>query len=188
MLPIRSGHCQNTKFSRSRHWKLSRLADDDLPPSPEKNQQARTHKTQVWPRKAERSQRVGSLPSYDRQEVCTSHYHEQQRYRHIFNDHRLQHSSNWNSQWHHHHHHHHQPRDVVFPLLPLSALSSSPFHCAMQDGFGKTLWTGDMTIPLQFESLYDWSGGLRVVRLPAGSWHELSRWWQSLYEMGSTLW
>ena len=28
--------------------------------------------------------------------------------------------------------------DVVFPLLPLSALSSSPFHCALQDGFGQT--------------------------------------------------
>ena len=40
--------------------------------------------------------------------------------------------------------------DVVFPPLPLSALSSSPFHCALQDGFGQTRWTGDMTIPLQF--------------------------------------
>ena len=27
--------------------------------------------------------------------------------------------------------------DVVFPALPLSALSSSPFHCALQDGFGQ---------------------------------------------------
>ena len=26
--------------------------------------------------------------------------------------------------------------DVVFPSLPLSALSSSPSHCALQDGFG----------------------------------------------------
>ena len=26
--------------------------------------------------------------------------------------------------------------DVVFPPLPLSVLSSSPFHCALQDGFG----------------------------------------------------
>ena len=31
--PIRSEQCQNTKFSRSRHWKWPRLADDDLPPS-----------------------------------------------------------------------------------------------------------------------------------------------------------
>ena len=28
--------------------------------------------------------------------------------------------------------------DVVLPHLPLSALSSSPFHCALQDGFGQT--------------------------------------------------
>ena len=28
--------------------------------------------------------------------------------------------------------------DVVFPPVPLSALSSSPFHCALQDGFGQT--------------------------------------------------
>ena len=45
--------------------------------------------------------------------------------------------------------------DVVFPPLPLSALSSSPFHHALQDGFGQTWWTGNMTIPLQFESPYD---------------------------------
>ena len=96
-LPIRSEHCQNTKFSKSRHWKWLWLADDDLPPSPEKNQQAKTHKTQIWPRKAERSQRLGNLPSYDRREVCTSHHHEQRRYRHRFNDHHLQHSSDWNS-------------------------------------------------------------------------------------------
>ena len=37
--------------------------------------------------------------------------------------------------------------DVVFLPLPLSTLSSSPFHCALQDGFGQTWWTGDMTIP-----------------------------------------
>ena len=91
--------CQNTKFSRSRHWKWSWLADDDLPPLPEKNQQTKTHKTQVWPRKAERSQRVRNLPSYDRWEVCTSHHHEQRRYRHRFNVLHLQHSSDWNSQW-----------------------------------------------------------------------------------------
>ena len=30
--------------------------------------------------------------------------------------------------------------DVVFPRLPLSALSSSPLHCALQDGFGQTWW------------------------------------------------
>ena len=97
VLPIRSEHCQNTKFSRSRHWKWSRLSDDDLPPSPEKNQQAKTHKTQVLPRKAERSQRVGNLPSHDRREVCSSHHHEQRRYRHRFNADHLRHSTDWNS-------------------------------------------------------------------------------------------
>ena len=45
--------------------------------------------------------------------------------------------------------------DVVFPPLPLSALSSSPFHCTLQDGFDQTCWTGNMTIPLQFASLYN---------------------------------
>ena len=39
--------------------------------------------------------------------------------------------------------------DVVFPPLPVSALPSSPFHCALQDGFGQTWWKGDMSIPLQ---------------------------------------
>ena len=28
--------------------------------------------------------------------------------------------------------------DDVFPPLPLSTLSSFPFHCALQDGFGQT--------------------------------------------------
>ena len=45
--------------------------------------------------------------------------------------------------------------DVVFPFVPLSVLSSSIFHCALQDGFCQTWWTGDMTIPLQFAYLYD---------------------------------
>ena len=45
--------------------------------------------------------------------------------------------------------------DIVVPPLPLSALPSSPFHCALQDGFGQTWWTGNMTIPLQFASFYD---------------------------------
>ena len=45
--------------------------------------------------------------------------------------------------------------DVVFPPLPSSALFSSPFHCALQDGFGQTWWTENMTIPLQFASLHD---------------------------------
>ena len=36
---------------------------------------------------SEISQCVGNLPSYDRREMCTSHHHEQWRYRHGFNDH-----------------------------------------------------------------------------------------------------
>ena len=30
-----------------------------------------------------------------------------------------------------------------------------PFHRALQDGFGQTWWTGNMTIPLKFASLYN---------------------------------
>ena len=44
---------------------------------------------------------------------------------------------------------------VVFLPLSLSALSSSPFHCALQDDFGQTWWEGDMSIPLKSASLYD---------------------------------
>ena len=62
--------------------------------------------------------------------------------------------------------------DFVFQPLPLYALSSSPFHCALQGGFGQTWWLGDMSIPLQFAVSLRWSG-LRVVQLPAGSWHGL---------------
>ena len=35
--------------------------------------------------------------------------------------------------------------DAVFPPHPFSALSSSPFHCTSQGGFGQTWWKGDMT-------------------------------------------
>ena len=45
--------------------------------------------------------------------------------------------------------------NVVFPPLPLSALSSSPLHWALQDGFGQTWWIGDIFIPQQFASLYN---------------------------------
>ena len=69
------------------HLRLKRIS------KPKKN------KTQVWPRKAERSQCVGNLPSYDGREVCTSNHHKQWRYRPGFNDHHLQHSSDWNSNW-----------------------------------------------------------------------------------------
>ena len=69
---------------------------------------------------------------------------------------------------------------AVSQPLPLSALSSSPFHCALQDGPCK------MVLVRPDERKHDhttatcvslrWSGGLRVVRLPAGSWHGLPRW------------
>ena len=42
-LPTRSEYCQNTKFSRSRHWKWSGLADDDLPPSSGKKKKKPKH-------------------------------------------------------------------------------------------------------------------------------------------------
>ena len=45
--------------------------------------------------------------------------------------------------------------DVVFPPLPLPALSSSPIHCALEDGFGQTWWTEDRIVPMQFASLYN---------------------------------
>ena len=44
---------------------------------------------------------------------------------------------------------------AVFPPLLLPTLSSSPFQSALQDGFGQTWWAGDISIPLQFASLYD---------------------------------
>ena len=78
--------------------------------------------------------------------------------------------------------------DVVFPPFHLAALSSSPFHCALQDGFGQTWWTGNMTKPLQFASFYDhqvsvWSNCLLDLGTGASS---LVTW--SLYEMYSILW
>ena len=45
--------------------------------------------------------------------------------------------------------------DFVFPPLLLSALFSSPLHCVLQDGFGRTWWMGDLSIPMQFAPLYD---------------------------------
>ena len=39
----------------------------------------------------------------------------------------------------------------LFLCLPCLLL---PFPCTLQDGFGQTWWTGDITIPLQFVSLY----------------------------------
>ena len=41
------------------------------------------------------------------------------------------------------------------PISFLSTLSSFTFHCALQDGFGQTRWTEDMSMLLQFASLYN---------------------------------
>ena len=61
----------------------------------------------------------------------------------------------------------------LFSCLPCF---SSPFHCAVQGGFGQTWWTGDISIPLQFVLHYRRSGGLCVVWFHARSWHRLPRW------------
>ena len=63
---------------------------------------------------------------------------------------------------------------IPWSCLPTSSavcLVFSPFHCALQDGFGQNWWTGDMTIPLQLASLYGgqevfvWSNCLLCCRL-----------------------
>ena len=59
-------------------------------------------------------------------------------------------------------------------LLPPFTVPCKMVLARPDDGFGQTWWTGHMTIPLQFASLRS-SGGLRVVQLPAGSWHGLPR-------------
>ena len=66
--------------------------------------------------------------------------------------------------------------DVVFPPLLLSALSSSPLSLCLARWFWPDLmnWRHDHSAAVCV-SLRS-SGGLRVVRLPAGSWHGLPRW------------
>ena len=44
--------------------------------------------------------------------------------------------------------------DIKSPPLFPSALSSHPVHCALQNGFGQTWWTRDVSLPLHFASLY----------------------------------
>ena len=54
-----------------------------------------------------------------------------------------------------------QPVSSIFPVLHcslgLGELQTCPFPdvVSLQDGFDQTWWTGNMTIPLQFASLYD---------------------------------
>ena len=56
--------------------------------------------------------------------------------------------------------------DVVFPPLPPSALSSSPFHCASQDGFGQTWWTGNMYV--FYSQLWKWTSGCGASDIGVG--------------------
>ena len=61
----------------------------------------------------------------------------------------------------------------------LFALTSTTlFHCALQDGFVARPDERE-TCPYDYSlHLFTISGGLRVVRLPAGSWYRLSHWQQ----------
>ena len=81
---------------------------------------------------------------------------------------------------------------IPWCCLPTSSsvcLVFFPFHCALQGGFGQTWWIwwmGDMSILLQFASLYDgqvfmWSD----CRLDLGTDFLMVTW--SLYEMRSIL-
>ena len=65
---------------------------------------------------------------------------------------------------------------IVFPPLPLSALSSSPFHCAFVRWCWPDLMNGRHDHTTAICVSLRWLGGLHVVRLPAGSWHGLPRW------------
>ena len=66
--------------------------------------------------------------------------------------------------------------DVVFPPLPLSTWSSSPLSTYLARWF----WTDMINeIHVHITAVWvslGWSGGLRVVRLLAGSWHGLPLW------------
>ena len=58
--------------------------------------------------------------------------------------------------------------------VSVSALSSPSFQCALQDGFGHTWWMGNMTIPLQFASLYNSQ--------------EIFMWSDCLLDLGTDMW
>ena len=66
--------------------------------------------------------------------------------------------------------------DVVFPPIPLSALFSSPFHCALARWFWPDLMNGKHDHTIAVCIFLRSSGDLHVVQLPAGSWHGLPRW------------
>ena len=64
---------------------------------------------------------------------------------------------------------------VVFSPPPLSALTSSPFHCLVR-WFWPDLMNGIYDHTTAICVSLRWLGGLHVVRLPAGSWRGLPRW------------
>ena len=69
---------------------------------------------------------------------------------------------------------------VVFPPLPLSALSSSPLSSSLAGWLWPVQMNGRHVHTTACGVYSRWSGGLRVVRLPAGAWHGLSRWQHGL--------
>ena len=70
--------------------------------------------------------------------------------------------------------------DVVFPLIPLSALSSSPLRCELQDGFGQTWWTGGHVHSIAICVSLWWSGGRRVLWLICYHWQNWTSCWKVL--------
>ena len=66
--------------------------------------------------------------------------------------------------------------DVVFPPLPLSVLSSSPLSLCLAQWFWPDLMNGKHDHTTAVCVSLRSSGGLRVVQLPAGSWHGFPRW------------
>ena len=66
--------------------------------------------------------------------------------------------------------------DVVFPSLPLSALSSLPLSPCLTRWFWPDLMNGRLNHTTAVCISLRRSGGLGVVQLPVGSWHGSPRW------------
>ena len=67
--------------------------------------------------------------------------------------------------------------DVIFPPLPLTALSSFPFYyVCLARWFWRDLMNGRHVHTTAVCVSLLWSGGLHVVQLPTGSWHGLPHW------------
>ena len=62
--------------------------------------------------------------------------------------------------------------DIMFPSFFLSTLSSSPVHCALQDGFGQTSWREDHVSLRLFTVVRRSSCG----SIASESLHRLPRW------------